>query len=148
MVRMSLPQALQIACQCWKNKRPAGIYGGRFNLSLMSLERAIRVAQREQFGTSLAEKAVVLPRTPGEKMRQRDLNCIRVAHGLDRSRYKPDMSFIIATSSSVICNYVLSKIMKDRVLCQFAVQECGKMYFTGLIYEKNNLISKCLHELC
>ena len=83
----------------------------------MSLERAIRVAQREQFGTNLAEKAVVLPRTPGEKMRQRDLNCIRVAHGLDRSGYKLDMSFVIATSSSVICNYALSKIMKDRVLC-------------------------------
>lgn len=86
------------------------------NLSWMSLEGAIRVSQREQIGRGLAEKAVVLPRTPGEKMQQRDVNCIKEAHGLDRSGYKPDTSSVIAIPSCLICNYVHSKIMKDRFL--------------------------------
>lgn len=82
----------------------------------MALERAVRVAQRDQVGTNLAEKAVVLRGTVGEKMQQRDVNCVKKASGLDRSGCKPNMSFVIAASSYVICNYVFSKIMKDRLL--------------------------------
>lgn len=90
------------------------------NFSWVSLERAIRVAQRKQIGTGLAQKALVLPKTPGKMQQQRDVNCIAqlcvVKERLDRSGYKPATSFVMATSSSVVCNFVFSKIMRDRFL--------------------------------
>lgn len=48
----------------------------------MYLERATGVAQREQVVSGLTEKAVVLLGTSREEMQQRDVNCIKKAHGL------------------------------------------------------------------